>query len=131
MEQATDIKARTTAIRRAVTDSTAELTLLNQAVQFDQRATAILRGLRGDETLRGLESGDATSIQDRVQSAATGARGLTGSPTGTQQQNFTVAAELLAAEVAKLKALEAELTKYETQLDAAGVPFTTGRRPPG
>ena len=44
--------------------------------------------LRGDETLRGLESGDPSSIQDRVNSAVQGARGLTGAPTGTQQRNY-------------------------------------------
>ena len=131
MEQANDIKARTTAIRRAVVESPADLKLLDQAVALDQRATAILRRLRGDETLRGLESGSPSTVQSRVGSAVQGARGLSGTPTGTQQQNFTIASEDLAAEAKLLQALEAELTKFESQLDAAGVPFTPGRRPQG
>ena len=57
LEQANNMKTRTTAIRRAIADSPADLKLLDEAVRYDQRVTAVLRTLRGDETLRGLESG--------------------------------------------------------------------------
>jgi chromosome segregation ATPase len=129
LEQANNMKTRTTAIRRAITDSTADLKLLDEAVRYDQRVTAVLRELRGDETLRGLESGSPSTIQSRVNSAATGARGLTGAPTGTQQMNYTVALEELNAEIARLRTLEAEIRKFEQQLEAAGVPYTPGRWP--
>ena len=101
----------------------------DEAVKFDQRVTAVQRQLRGDETLRGLESGSPSSIQSRVGSAVAGARGLTGAPTGTQQMNYTIANEELTAETTKLRALEAELKKFEQQLEAAGVPYTPGRWP--
>jgi photosystem II stability/assembly factor-like uncharacterized protein len=129
LEQANNFKTRTTAMRRAVADSAADITLLDEAVRYDQRVTAVLRALRGDETLRGLESGSPSTIQSRVNSAATGARGLSGAPTGTQQMNYTIAFEELNAEIAKLRALEAELRKFEQQLEAAGVPYTPGRWP--
>ena len=128
-EQATQMKARTTAIRRALVDSPAEIKMLDEAVSLDWRATEVGRQLRGDETLRGLESGSPSSIQSRVNSAAAGTRSLSGAPTGTQQMNYTIAAEQLAAEVAKLKALEAELKAFEQKLEAAGVPYTAGRGP--
>ena len=131
LEHVNDMKTRTTAIRRAVVDSSADIKLLDQAVEFDRRVTAVQRALRGDETLRGLESGAPSTIQSRVNSAAAGARGLTGAPTGTQQQNYGIASEELNAEVAKLKALETELRKFEQQLDAAGVPYTPRRWPAG
>ncbi len=131
LEQANDMKTRTTAIRRAITESTADIKLLDQAVAFDRRVTAVQRELRGDETLRGLESGSPASIQSRVNSAAAGGRGLSGAPTGTQQTNYTVALEQLTAEIAKLRALETELRKFEQQLEAAGVPYTPGRWPSG
>jgi photosystem II stability/assembly factor-like uncharacterized protein len=131
LEQANDMKTRTTAIRRAITESTADIKLLDQAVAFDRRVTAVQRELRGDETLRGLESGSPSSIQSRVNSAAAGGRGLSGAPTGTQQTNYTVALEQLNAEIAKLRALETELRKFEQQLEAAGVPYTPGRWPSG
>jgi photosystem II stability/assembly factor-like uncharacterized protein len=129
LEQANSMKTRTTAIRRAIVDSAADIKLLDEAVRFDQRVTAIQRELRGNETLRGLESGSPSTIQSRVNSAAAGARGLTGSPTGTQQTNYTVANDELNAELAKLRTLEAELKKFEQQLEAAGVPYTPGRWP--
>jgi photosystem II stability/assembly factor-like uncharacterized protein len=129
LEQANNMKTRTTAIRRAIADSTADLKLLDEAARFDQRVTAVQRALRGNETLRGLESGSPSSIQSRVNSATAGARGLTGAPTGTQQTNFTIASEDLNAEIGKLKALETELRKFEQQLETAGVPYTPGRWP--
>jgi hypothetical protein len=131
LEQANDMKTRTTAIRRAITESTADIKLLDLAVAFDRRVTAVQRQLRGDETLRGLESGSPSSIQSRVNSAVAGGRGLSGVPTGTQQTNYTIALEQLNAEIAKLRALETELRKFEQQLEAAGVPYTPGRWPTG
>jgi photosystem II stability/assembly factor-like uncharacterized protein len=129
LEQANNMKTRTTAMRRAIVDSAADIKLLDEAVRYDQRVTVILRELRGDETLRGLESGSPSTIQSRVNSAAAGARGLSGAPTGTQQTNYHLANEELNAEIAKLRALEAEVKKFEQQLEAAGVPYTPGRWP--
>jgi hypothetical protein len=123
------MKTRTTAIRRAIIDSSADIALLDQAVAFDRRVTAVLRALRGDDTLRGLESGAPSSIQSRENSAAAGARGLTGAPTGTQQTNSTLAAGDLEAEITRLKALDAEMKAFEQQLEKAGVPYTPGRWP--
>jgi len=129
LEQANNMKTRTTAIRRAIANSAADIKLLDDAVKFDRRVTEIQRALRGDETLRGLESGSPSTIQSRVNSAAAGARGLTGAPTGTQQMNYTVANDELNAEATKLRALEGELRRFEQQLEAAGVPYTPGRWP--
>jgi hypothetical protein len=129
LEQANNMKTRTTAIRRAIEESAADIKLLDDASRFDRRVTEILRALRGDETLRGLESGSPSTIQSRVNSAAAGARSLTGTPTGTQQMNYAVANDELNAEAAKLRALEGELRRFEQQLEAAGVPYTPGRWP--
>jgi hypothetical protein len=129
LEQANNMKTRTTAIRRAIADSAADIKLLDEAVRFDRRVTESLRALRGNETLRGLESGAPSTIQSRVNSAAAGARSLTGAPTGTQQMNYTVANDELNAEAAKLRALESDLRRFEQQLEAAGVPYTPGRWP--
>ncbi|MEP6782469.1 MAG: glycosyl hydrolase [Acidobacteriota bacterium] len=128
-EQATNMKTRTTAIRRALVDSPTDLKLIDQAFAFDRRVTAVQRALRGDETLRGTESVAPTTVQQRVNSAVAGSRGLSGAPTGTQQQNYTLANEDLNAQVTALRALEAELKKFEQQLEAAGVPYTPGRWP--
>jgi photosystem II stability/assembly factor-like uncharacterized protein len=129
LEQANTMRTKTQAIQRALVDSPADVKLMDEARRFDQRVIAILRQLRGDETLRGLESGDPSSIQDRVNSAVQGARGLTGAPTGTQQRNHDIANEDLTAQITALRTLEAELRKFEQQLEAAGVPYTPGRIP--
>ena len=126
---ANDCKTRITAIRRALVDAPTDFKLLDEAAKLDTRITAILRALRGDETLRGLESGAPSSISSRVNSASAGARGLTGSPTGTQKLSYQIAFDELSEETTKLKALEADLKKFEQQLDAAGVPYTPGRLP--
>ncbi len=123
------MRTRTTAIRRALVDSPADLKMLDEAARFDQRVLAVLRKLRGDETLRGLESGSPSSIQSRVNSAVAGSRGLSGAPTGTQQLNYTIAFDELAAEIVKLRALEPEIKKFEQQMEAAGVAYTPGRWP--
>ncbi len=129
MDAANAMRTRTQAIQRALVDSPADVKLLDEARRFDARIVTILRRLRGDETLRGTESGDPTNVQDRVNSAVQGARGLSGAPTGTQQRNYAIANEDLAAQVTALRTFEAELRKFEQQLEAAGVPYTPGRWP--
>ena len=115
------------AAKRALLDSPADGRLIDEASALDRRLTAILRKLRGDETLRGLESGSPSSIQSRIGSATFGTRNLTGAPTGTQQLNYQIASEEFAIEQPKLKSLLEEMKKFELQLDAAGVPYTQGR----
>ena len=129
LEAANAMRTRTQAIRTALVDSPADVKLIDQARQFDTRVLAILRRMRGDETLRGLESGDPTTLQDRVNNAVQGSRGLSGAPTGTQQRSYAIANEDLAAVVKDLRALEAEIRKFEQTLEAAGVPYTPGRWP--
>ena len=129
LEQANQYRTRTQAMRRAVAESTAAPRLLDSAVALDRRVVGVLRTLRGDETLRGLESGSPSTIQSRVNAATAGARGLTGAPTGTQQQHFTIASDDLAAVVPQLRTLEGDIRKFEQELEAAGVPYTPGRWP--
>jgi len=129
LEQANNARTRTQAIRRALVDAPTELRMMDEAVRFDRRALLILRSMRGDETLRGTESGSPSTIQSRVNSAVQGSRGLTGGPTGTQQLNYTIANDDLNAQITLIRALETELRKFEQQLEAAGVPYTPGRWP--
>ncbi len=131
LDAANAVRTRTQAIQRALVDSPADVKMLDQARQFDTRVLSVLRRLRGDETLRGLESGAPTNLQDRVNSAVQGTRGLSGAPTGTQQRNYAIANEDLTAAVKELRGLEAEIRKFEAQLEAAGVPYTPGRWPGG
>ena len=94
LEQANSMRTRTQAIQRALVDSPADVKFMDEARRFDQRVLAVLRQLRGDETIRGDESGSASTIQSRVGSAVQGARGLSGAPTGTQTQNYNIATRI-------------------------------------
>jgi photosystem II stability/assembly factor-like uncharacterized protein len=127
LEAANTARTRLAAIRRALLDSSADAKHLDTASALDRRLTAILRKLRGDETLRGLESGSPSTIESRVSSAASGLRNLISAPTGTQQMNYQIASEEFAVEKPRLEALLAGLKKFEAELDAAGVPYTQGR----
>ncbi len=68
----------------------------------------------------------ATDYQDKVAKLQ---RSFTGAPTGTQQLNYGIAFDELAAEITRLRALEAEIRKFEQQMEAAGVAYTPGRWP--
>jgi hypothetical protein len=127
LDTANQAKAKLTAIRRALVDGPAQPAMMETASKLDARVTAILRKLRGDETLRGAESGAPSTIQARASNAVAVTRAMTSPPTGTMQMNLRIASEELAAESAKLKALIEELKKFEQALDAAGVPYTQGR----
>lgn len=129
MEQANTARTRIEAIKRALIDSPADAKFMEQASSLSTRITAILRAMRGDETLRGLESGSPSSISSRISSAGFGSRSALGRPTGTMEANLRIADEEFAVEQPKLKALIDELKKFEQAMDAAGVPWTTGRTP--
>ena len=127
LESATGARTELTAIRRALLDSPADIKLLDTASELDRRLLAMLRRLRGDETLRGLESGAPSSVSSRAGSAGAGMRTGTGAPTGTQRLNYQIASEEFAGEQPKLSTALDDLKKLKQQLDAAGVPFTAGR----
>ena len=123
------MRTRTTAIRRALVDSPADVKLMDEAVRFDRRVTAIQRALRGDETLRGTESGIA---DDHPESRQLRGAGLA----RPQRRADRHAADELhhrqrrshraggVAEDARSRAQE-----IRAQLEAAGVPYTPGRWP--
>lgn len=129
LESANNARTRLQAIRRALLDSGADGKLLDEAASIDRKVLAVLRKMRGDETQRGLESGSPSTIGSRLNSAVFGTRNRTGAPTGTQKQNLEIAAAEFAAEQPKLNAALEELKRLERALDAAGVPWTSGRAP--
>jgi hypothetical protein len=129
-EAATNGKTRLAAIRRALIESAADVKLMDEAAELDRRLTVLQRRLRGDETLRGLESGSPSSIQSRVASVSNGIRGMISAPTGTQQANYQLAADDFTEVYGRLRTLiETDLPRFEQRLDAAEVPHTPGRMP--
>lgn len=127
VESANTARTELAAIKRALVDSPADAKLMDDAAALDQTLLGILRRMRGNETLRGQESAQPSSISSRVNSAGFGARGMLGAPTGTQRMNVTIASKAFAAEQPRLKAALDELKALKQRLDAAGVPLTPGR----
>jgi len=129
-EVATSARARITAAKRAIQESSADLKLRDQAVALESRAVAIQRKLRGNEVLAQRQENETPSIADRISTIGRELGRSLGTPTGTHEESYKIASEELTVELGKLKTLvEVDLKKLEKEMDAAGVAHTPGRIP--
>ena len=129
-EASGNAKARITAAKRAIQESTSELKLREEAAALDVRVTAIQRKLRGNEVLAQRQENDTPSIAERLSTMTRELGRSMGAPTVTHEESYKIASEELSAELAKLKTLvEVDLKKLEKEMDAAGVAHTPGRIP--
>ena len=89
--------------------------------------------LNGDPERQSRNEPAAPSIRNRLGRTASGHWGTREMPTATQREQVSIAAEQFAPLAAELKSLiERDLAALETDLEAAGAPWTPGRRiPPG
>lgn len=86
--------------------------------------------LSGNSTIAKRNEPVPPAISDRVSQILFGAWGSTSAPTATHLENYRIAAEQVGPVLDKLRALvDVDLPKIETQLDAAGAPWTPGRVP--
>jgi photosystem II stability/assembly factor-like uncharacterized protein len=130
-QSATEARTKLDAIRRAI-DATPSLPvkLREQTIALERSLSEIDRVLNGDRVMAARNEGVPESIAGHVSNAASPARGTTGRPTKTAQEQYQIASDLLAAEIPKLrKLLEQDIRALEKQLDAAGAPPTPGRLP--
>lgn len=130
-DAATEARTRLEAVKRAI-DATPGLPLkLREEVRgMEKRLAEITRALRGDNVMRSRNEAVPVSIADRVGSMTGSLRATTGKPTRTALNDYEIASEELAVEIAKLrKLMEGDLRAVEKQLDAAGAPPTPGRLP--
>lgn len=128
---ANELATRLDSIRRA----------LDQAPRADEAAKTkvramidanrgILRALRGDTVLAARNENVPTSISERAGYAGRASGQSLGKPTGTQKDQYSIAAKEFAGELAKLKQLaDEDLPTLEKKLDAFGAPWTPGRLP--
>ncbi|MGA7413354.1 MAG: glycosyl hydrolase, partial [Bryobacteraceae bacterium] len=128
---ATEAGTRLDAIRRAI-DATPSLPakLHEQCLALDRSLAEINLALRGDALWRAHNEGTPASISEHAQAAGSPARGTTGRPTKTAQEQYQIASDELAAQIPKLRKLvDTDIKALEKQLDAAGAPPTPGRLP--
>jgi hypothetical protein len=130
-ETATAARTRLEAIKRAA-DATPSLPLKlrEDTLKIEKELSDIELALIGDRVWHSHNEGIPASIQERVQAAASPARGTTGRPTRTALEQYQIASDALAVQIPKLRKLVGtDIKGLEKQLDAAGAPPTPGRLP--
>jgi len=128
---ATELGTRLDAIRRALdTAPKADEASKKQVREMIDRNREILRAFRGDSVLAARNENVPLSISSRVGTAARASAQALAKPTGTQKEQYAIAAKEFAEELAKLKKLaDVEVPALEKKLDAFGAPWTPGRLP--
>jgi photosystem II stability/assembly factor-like uncharacterized protein len=106
---------------------------LDPAVDGELRALAarlrdVERGLAGDPVLADYNEATPSSVYDRL-SSLTYRWMLAAPPTQTQREAYAIAADELKTALADLQRIEGDLKKVEDRMEAAGAPWTPGRRP--
>jgi len=131
LEVANALKPRLAAIKRAIAETPSLPERLQEdATVLDKRTNEILRVLRGDSAARQRNMNTPPSISERVGYIVGSQRMSTASPTQTQLNQYSAAAQEFGAVLAQLHQLiEVDLAKLEKQLEAAGAPWTPGRIP--
>jgi photosystem II stability/assembly factor-like uncharacterized protein len=131
MTVANDLSTRLDAVRRALdvapraTDAARAKVRELIAANRDS-----LRALRGDTVLRARNENTPTSIAERIAAAAGATARSLGRPTGTQVEQYRIAAAEFTAELAKVRQIaEVELPALERLLDGFDAPATPGRLP--
>jgi hypothetical protein len=116
--------------RKALIDTPgADTAMLAESQRMQTELNDILVQLRGDRTRSRRNVNTPPSISSRVFTIVYSQWDTTSAPTKTELDGYTWAAEAFATELTRLKTLFADLETFETQLEAAGAPWTPGRLP--
>jgi photosystem II stability/assembly factor-like uncharacterized protein len=128
---ANELATRLDAIRRALDIAPKADEVAKTAVRsMIDRNREILRALRGDTVLAQRNENVPESISGRIGYAARASVQSLTRPTGTQKDQYTIAAKEFATELAKLKQLaDVDVPALEKKLDGFGAPWTPGRLP--
>ena len=101
-----------------------------QVRELIEKVRVSQRNLRGDSVLAARNENVPESISARAGYAASATSSALAKPTGSQQQAYTDAGKLLAAEVATLRELlDKDLPALEKKLEELGAPPLPGRLP--
>ena len=130
-QAANSLRPRLAAIKRAIAETPSlSQKLQEDATALERRTGEIQRALSGDGEARRRNMNTPPSINDRVGYVVGVQRMSTARPTQTQQAQYAAAAQDFEAVLGQLRQLiEADLSRLEKQLEAAGAPWTPGRIP--
>ncbi|OGF14207.1 MAG: glycosyl hydrolase [Candidatus Eisenbacteria bacterium RBG_16_71_46] len=123
---------RLAGIQEALLRSTAgDTTLDHQAYRLKRRLSALEERLSGNRQRRTYGDDGPVSIAERLRVARLGNESSTYGPTPTHRMSFEIAQQSFAELRRDLdRLIEEDLVALEKRLDAAGVPWTPGRRVP-
>lgn len=104
--------------------------LMDRQEALATRLEELSSGLRGDPTLLSRNEATSPSIAERVQRLVSGHWTSTSAPTRTQRDSYQAAADAFAPTLEGLRQLiDGDLRQLESDLEAAGAPWTPGRLP--
>jgi len=95
---------------------------------LEARLRDLQRTLAGDSVLAAYNEPTPSAVYDRL-SALTYRWMLAAPPTQTQREAYDIAAAELKTALEALQGVEGDLKKIEDRMEAAGAPWTPGRRP--
>lgn len=104
--------------------------LLITAREIERENQKIQLALNGNKSIESRNESVAPSINSRLDALVYEIYASTQAPTKTQNDNYKIISDELAAAVTKLKQLvEKDLKELEAELDKANAPYTPGRMP--
>ncbi len=126
-----EAQSRLALIRKAVNETpSADLALLRETGELENRLDTLLVELRGDPTLRKHQEPTPPSISSRVRSIVNAQWRVTSAPTASDREAYRHAGDAFGKTLALLRRLvENDLKSLENKLEAAGAPWTPGRVP--
>jgi photosystem II stability/assembly factor-like uncharacterized protein len=127
---ATDAESRIAHTRKALFDTPgADTAMLAESQRLQTEIDDILVELSGDETRENRNVFTPPSISERVNRIVSSQWDTTSAPTQTKKDGYEWAADAFEKELGRLQALASDLEAFESQLEAAGAPWTPGRLP--
>jgi hypothetical protein len=132
IESAGEAQKRIDHIKKALDNTpTADPTLAADVRAIERRLKDLQVSLSGDGVMARRNFPTPAAIADRV-GAIVGAQWASTSPiTGNSQQSYEIAADEFTVALEKLRQLvEVDLKRVESGMEAAGAPWTPGRRVP-
>ena len=127
---ASEAESRLAHTRKALYDTpNADTAMLAESQRLQTELDDILVELSGDETRENRNVFTPPSISERVNRIVRSQWDTTSAPTQTKKDGYEWAADAFSKELGRLKALASDLETFESQLEAAGAPWTPGRLP--
>ncbi|MGI9550697.1 MAG: WD40/YVTN/BNR-like repeat-containing protein [Aurantibacter sp.] len=102
--------------------------LFTRLSELEEKLAALRRRLSGDPIRQKFNESTVPSIMSRVRQVAGGHWGTRQTPTHTQKRNIEIAQNDFDKFRGDLVTYFKDLTQYEADLEAAGAPYTPGRK---